>query len=97
MKYLNIVCLIILLNLLVEVTCVNKYSKEANKDVKKEKKNDKPKLKKSDDNIEPIDFRPVSLKHLDRPFRMAKLNLLWSKAVLVSLKSYLKSSELYKN
>ncbi|XP_030763749.1 alpha-2-macroglobulin receptor-associated protein [Sitophilus oryzae] len=27
------------------------------------------------------DFRPISLKHLDRPFRMAKLNLLWSKAV----------------
>lgn len=30
------------------------------------------------------DFRPVSLKELDKPFRMAKLNLLWSKAKLVS-------------
>ncbi|XP_060527178.1 alpha-2-macroglobulin receptor-associated protein [Cylas formicarius] len=27
------------------------------------------------------DLRPISLKHLNKPFRMAKLNLLWSKAV----------------
>lgn len=48
----------------------NKYSKEAN--VHK------------DERVDDHDFRPISLKHLDRPFRMAKLNLLWSKAVLVS-------------
>lgn len=30
------------------------------------------------------DLRPLSLKELDKPFRMAKLNLLWSKAKLVS-------------
>ncbi|XP_050303155.1 alpha-2-macroglobulin receptor-associated protein [Anthonomus grandis grandis] len=45
--------------------CHNKYSKEAN-----------PKMEDT-----PEDFRPISLKHLDRPYRMAKLNLLWSKAV----------------
>lgn len=33
------------------------------------------------------DFRPISLKELDKPFRMAKLNLLWSKAKLVSSQS----------
>ncbi|XP_023024348.2 alpha-2-macroglobulin receptor-associated protein [Leptinotarsa decemlineata] len=64
---------------LVSVQCLNKYSKEANK------VNDK-----SQDDSQ-FDMRPVSLKHLDRPFRMAKLNLLWSKAVLrlseVKLKS----------
>lgn len=31
------------------------------------------------------DFRPLSLKELDKPFRMAKLNLLWTKAKLVSV------------
>lgn len=31
-----------------------------------------------------IDFRPNSLKELDKPFRMAKLNMLWSKAKIVS-------------
>lgn len=49
----------------------NKYAKEANNEAK-------PKPK-----IDEYDFRPVSLKHLDKPFRMAKLNLLWSKAVMV--------------
>ncbi|KAJ8935950.1 hypothetical protein NQ314_012572 [Rhamnusium bicolor] len=37
------------------------------------------------------DFRPVSLKHLDRPFRMAKLNLLWSKAIIRLSEQKLKS------
>lgn len=61
---------LILIILIAEVKTKNKYSKEAN-NVEKD----------SDEH----DFRPISLKHLDRPFRMAKLNLLWSKAVLVSL------------
>lgn len=33
---------------------------------------------------DPLDFRPNSLKELDKPFRMAKLNMLWSKAKIVS-------------
>lgn len=33
---------------------------------------------------ETIDFRPNSLKDLDKPFRMAKLNMLWTKAKIVS-------------
>ncbi|KAJ8954979.1 hypothetical protein NQ318_000410 [Aromia moschata] len=60
---------------LIVVQCHNKYSKDANE----EKKNANP------------DFRPVSLKHLDRPFRMAKLNLLWSKAVIRLSEPKLKS------
>ncbi|EEZ98539.1 alpha-2-macroglobulin receptor-associated protein [Tribolium castaneum] len=55
--------------------CHNKYSAEAN-------------VKKSNDDV---DFRPVSLKHLDKPFRMAKLNLLWSKAVVRLSEPKLKS------
>ncbi|XP_045465512.1 alpha-2-macroglobulin receptor-associated protein [Harmonia axyridis] len=31
---------------------------------------------------ENLDFRPHYLQHLDKPFRMSKLNLLWSKAVV---------------
>jgi hypothetical protein len=56
--------------------CHNKYSSEANS-----------KPKPNDD----LDFRPVSLKHLDKPFRMAKLNLLWSKAVIRLSETKLKS------
>lgn len=54
--------------------CHNKYSEEAN-----------IKTKRNDD----VDFRPVTLKHLDKPFRMAKLNLLWSKAVVVCIPLFL--------
>ncbi|CAG9861472.1 unnamed protein product [Phyllotreta striolata] len=75
----------ILLTLVIEIACHNKYTKEANQEAKKQKKN------KAKDDIEPIDMRPISLKHLDRPFRMAKLNLLWSKAVLRLSESKLKS------
>lgn len=35
-------------------------------------------------NTETIDFRPNTLKDLDKPFRMAKLNMLWAKAKIVS-------------
>lgn len=62
----------VLFSLLHCYNCYNKYSKEAN-------------VEKNGNNNQNPDFRPVSLKHLDRPFRMAKLNLLWSKAVIVSL------------
>lgn len=60
----------------------NKYSEKANK--------------KLDPNEDEFDFRPVYLNHLDRPFRMAKLNLLWSKAVqrLTDLKLKLLFGEL---
>lgn len=34
--------------------------------------------------VDDLDFRPHYLQHLDKPFRMSKLNLLWSKAVVVS-------------
>lgn len=34
---------------------------------------------------DPLDFRPNSLKELDKPFRMAKLNMLWSKAKIVGI------------
>lgn len=67
-------CTIILCIFTIEAKTNNKYSKEANVD----------KEVSDDDN----DFRPISVKHLDRPFRMAKLNLLWSKAVHVSYFSY---------
>lgn len=67
-------CAIILCIFTIEAKTNNKYSKEANVD-----------KEESDDDH---DFRPISLKHLDRPFRMAKLNLLWSKAVHVGCYSY---------
>lgn len=57
--------------LLVNAKTGNKYSKEANSN--------------KEQPVDDHDFRPISLKHLDRPFRMAKLNLLWSKAVHVNL------------
>ncbi|CAG9766721.1 unnamed protein product [Ceutorhynchus assimilis] len=55
---------------LVITECHNKYSKDSN-NVEKQEETEKP----------AVDLRHISLKHLDRPFRMAKLNLLWSKAV----------------
>lgn len=67
-KLITLMCLMLCIAF---TECHNKYTKEANK-VEKETENENP------------DFRPISLKHLDRPFRMAKLNLLWSKAVMVS-------------
>lgn len=74
MNYKILFITIILCIFKIEAKTNNKYSKEANVD--KEESNDDH------------DFRPISLKHLDRPFRMAKLNLLWSKAVHVSYFSY---------
>ncbi|CAH1975111.1 unnamed protein product [Acanthoscelides obtectus] len=65
---INLLCFSIILGISNHVYCHNKYAKEAN--VKEELPDTE------------TDFRPISLKHLDRPFRMAKLNLLWSKAVL---------------
>lgn len=56
--------------------CHQKYSKEANFP-----NSEDPSLNYDGPGE---DLRPISLKHLDRPFRMAKLNLLWSKAVHVS-------------
>lgn len=81
MRHLKIVFVVILFNFVISITGYNKYSKKANEENNNINKNDE----------EHIDLRPISLKHLDRPFRMAKLNLLWSKAVLrlseVKLKS----------
>ncbi|KAK9881091.1 hypothetical protein WA026_014434 [Henosepilachna vigintioctopunctata] len=57
----------LILFLLIEVYSHNKYNKEANT------------AHSSDDEL---DFRPTYLQHLDKPFRMSKLNLLWSKAVV---------------
>ncbi|KAL1491821.1 hypothetical protein ABEB36_012358 [Hypothenemus hampei] len=54
--------------------CNSKYSKDANVP-----KDNSAKLGQIHEPGE--DLRPISLRHLDRPFRMAKLNLLWSKAV----------------
>ncbi|XP_013188175.2 alpha-2-macroglobulin receptor-associated protein [Amyelois transitella] len=56
----NVICLLILL--ISQVFCENKYSKSANE-------------KKSDIKNKDVDFRT-----LEKPFRMNKLNLLWSKA-----------------
>ncbi|KAJ8920467.1 hypothetical protein NQ315_005335 [Exocentrus adspersus] len=78
----NLKCLmvsILLIDFILTVACHNKYSKDANVVEKKQDENPNP------------DFRPVSLKHLDRPFRMAKLNLLWSKAVMRLSEPKLKS------
>ncbi|CAH0553413.1 unnamed protein product [Brassicogethes aeneus] len=63
--------LLLILHLLVCIEAHNKYSENANKP-------------KEEDNADEVvlDLRPSSLKHLDRPFRMAKLNLLWTKAVV---------------
>uniref|UniRef100_A0A8D9AL89 Alpha-2-macroglobulin receptor-associated protein n=1 Tax=Cacopsylla melanoneura TaxID=428564 RepID=A0A8D9AL89_9HEMI len=55
---------ITLLLVLACVLCENKYSKEANTNFK------------SQFDVEPN----VQLRHLDKPFRMGKLNLLWKKA-----------------
>lgn len=72
MKYrILFVYITILTFFLVDAKKDNKYSQTANE----------AKENTSDEH----DFRPISLKHLDRPFRMAKLNLLWTKAVLVRL------------
>lgn len=76
-----IIHLVILNNILIEnIYGYNKYSKEANiaKDAS------------SNENMD-MDFRPASLKLLDKPFRMAKLNLLWSKAVIRLSETKLKS------
>lgn len=74
LRCVSIVC--ICFSLFAISQCHNKYSKDSNKS----------KLKPSDDANRPgDDLRPITLRHLDRPFRMAKLNLLWSKAVYVSL------------
>ncbi|XP_072385722.1 alpha-2-macroglobulin receptor-associated protein [Diabrotica undecimpunctata] len=84
MKGLNVICVIILSIFVINTTCYNKYSKEANLETNDVNKN-------KDDVDEPVDLRPITLKHLDRPFRMAKLNLLWSKAVLRLSDTKLKS------
>ncbi|KAJ8974246.1 hypothetical protein NQ317_016541 [Molorchus minor] len=77
MYNLKIILGVIVLNSFVLlIQCHNKYSKDANE---QKQKNENP------------DFRPVSLKHLDRPFRMAKLNFLWSKAVMRLTEPKLKS------
>ncbi|CAH1154775.1 unnamed protein product [Phaedon cochleariae] len=62
----------------IEAEAHNKYTKDANLPTQTEGDNH-------------VDLRPVSLKHLDRPFRMSKLNLLWSKAVLRLSETKLKS------
>ncbi|KAF7286765.1 alpha-2-macroglobulin receptor-associated protein [Rhynchophorus ferrugineus] len=68
----SILILIILSAALVLSNGHNKYSKEENKkEYDQIEQNDRPS----------VDFRPISVKHLDRPYRMAKLNLLWSKAI----------------
>lgn len=73
LRFVSIVC--ICFSIFALSQCHNKYSKDANKS----------KLKPSDEATRPgEDLRPITLRHLDRPFRMAKLNLLWSKAVFVS-------------
>ncbi|XP_066149520.1 alpha-2-macroglobulin receptor-associated protein [Euwallacea fornicatus] len=57
--------------------CHNKYSKDANFHNKPQTN-----VNTSQDTFKPgDDLRPITLRHLDRPFRMAKLNLLWSKAI----------------
>lgn len=61
-----------------DVFGLNKYSKEVNVKVKpKEVKNDKLKEYFEED----VNFH---VRDHDKPFRMAKLNLLWSKAKVVS-------------
>ncbi|XP_044757649.1 alpha-2-macroglobulin receptor-associated protein [Coccinella septempunctata] len=62
--------------LLNTVYCHNKYSKDLNT----------PEVPEEDS-----DFRPHYLQHLDKPFRMSKLNLLWSKAVVRLSEPKLKS------
>lgn len=57
----------------------NKYSKEENK-------HEQYQIEQNDRSS--VDFRPISVKHLDRPYRMAKLNLLWSKAIHVGVISF---------
>lgn len=55
------------------IYCENKYSKEANV--------------KFSDHFE--DDPKIQIRNTDKPFRMAKLNLLWSKAKLVSTAEFL--------
>lgn len=43
----------------------------------------------AESNADTIDLRPNSLKDLGKPFRMAKLNMLWAKAKIVSYLNYL--------
>lgn len=61
---------VILLVSLSTVYCENKYSREAN-------------VKLSDHFEEDPN---IKIRNVDKPFRMAKLNLIWSKAKLVSTK-----------
>lgn len=72
-KFRHFLIVLLFSTIFIVTECHNKYSKDANVKIKNEEQEiyDQPR----------DDFRPISLKHLDRPFRMAKLNLLWSKAV----------------
>ncbi|KAG5886353.1 hypothetical protein JTB14_000455 [Gonioctena quinquepunctata] len=83
----NTAILTVLITFFVAIECVNKYSEEANR-VRNSKE---AKNKVEDVKDDHVDLRPISLKHLDRPFRMSKLNLLWSKAVLRLSETKLKS------
>lgn len=71
---LRAVSFIVLATLLILHECqgVNKYSAAANKGPIKKAKS------------EPMGVVPTSLRELDKPYRMAKLNLLWTKAKHVS-------------
>ncbi|KAH1012772.1 hypothetical protein HUJ05_011868 [Dendroctonus ponderosae] len=70
----NVASVILFISIILVVTeCHQKYSKDANFPSTQDSS---PKFDGPGE-----DLRPISLKHLDRPFRMAKLNLLWSKAV----------------
>lgn len=71
-KVRQIFTILFVSSILIVTECHNKYSKDANKQTENTG---------TDYDSPGDDLRPISLKHLDRPFRMAKLNLLWSKAV----------------
>lgn len=86
MSKLNLICLLIIistLSIIKNCEAINKYSAAANKPVKNVKKASSSLSSESfkDSNEIPV---PTSLREIEKPYRMAKLNLVWTKAKHVS-------------
>lgn len=71
MAYTKFIISVVLINLIIPSYCENKYSKEVNAKYQKTPHKDK---------IQFVDEPNVNIRNINKPFRMAKLNLLWTKA-----------------
>lgn len=71
MDYTKFIIATVLINFVTLSYCENKYSKEVNAKYQKTPHKDK---------IQFVDEPNVNIRNINKPFRMAKLNLLWTKA-----------------